>query len=73
MAGPPRAGHWGTPDPAAVQGSQAVRKAAFRQAFDALQARIGAFLALPLATLDKASLKARMQAIGEMGLEEQLP
>lgn len=71
--GHPVTGHWGIPDPAAVEGSPAMRKAAFRRAFDALKARIEAFLALPLATLDKASLKARLQSIGEMSLERQAP
>jgi arsenate reductase (thioredoxin) len=71
--GHPVTGHWGIPDPAAVEGSKATRMAAFRQAFDALQARIEAFLALPLTTIDKTSLKARMQAIGEMELAAQAP
>lgn len=69
--GHPVTSHWGIPDPAVVEGSTVRREAAFRLAFDALKARIEAFLALPLTTLDQAGLKARMQAIGEMSLESE--
>ncbi|MFI5273165.1 MAG: arsenate reductase ArsC [Ktedonobacterales bacterium] len=36
--------HWGFPDPSAVTGSEAERLAAFRQARDAIAARIDVFL-----------------------------
>lgn len=44
--GPPKV-HWGFPDPAAVQGTEAERKAAFERVFAGLRDRIQAFLALP--------------------------
>jgi arsenate reductase len=56
--------HWGIPDPAAVQGSEAEIAEAFRDAFAILESRIGLFLALPLTTLDQPALKAVLNAIG---------
>jgi arsenate reductase len=56
--------HWGVPDPAANQGSEVERRAAFRQAFAALENRIGLFLSLPLASLDRMTLQNRLAAIG---------
>ena len=43
--GAPRKAHWGVDDPAAVQGSDEERRAAFRRAFEELKQRIDAFLA----------------------------
>jgi len=62
VAGP--SAHWGVPDPAAVQGSEIERRAAFRQAFAALENRIKIFLSLPIARLDRMTLQARLDAIG---------
>jgi arsenate reductase len=62
--GHPMTAHWGVPDPAAAQGSEIERRAAFRQAFVALENRIKIFLSLPLATLDRMTLQARLDAIG---------
>lgn len=39
--------HWGLPDPAAVNGSEAERLAAFRQVRDELRRRINGFFAQP--------------------------
>ncbi len=62
--GQPMTAHWGIPDPAAVEGSEIERRAAFRQAFAALENRIKVFLSLPLASLDRMTLQARLDAIG---------
>ena len=43
--GRPVKAHWGMPDPAAVEGSEDDKRAAFAQAFDALAARIHGLLA----------------------------
>ena len=43
--GQPITAHWGVPDPAAVEGSDAERMAAFGNAYDRLEARIRAFSA----------------------------
>jgi arsenate reductase len=56
--------HWGVPDPAAVHGSAQEIEKAFREAFVILDRRIALFLSLPLATLDKLTLKKELNRIG---------
>ena len=43
--GHPAKAHWGLPDPAAVQGSEAVRRRAFAETYDALDRRIAEMVA----------------------------
>ena len=62
--GQPMSAHWGIPDPAAATGTEAERMKAFRQAFNTLKRRIELFASLPLASLDRMSLKRRMDEIG---------
>jgi arsenate reductase len=62
--GQPTTAHWGIEDPAAVDGSDIEKERAFVQAFKYLRNRIGAFLALPLASLDAVSLRTRLREIG---------
>jgi len=62
--GQPMTAHWGVPDPAAVKGSPEEIARAFRDAFVALDRRIGLFLALPLEALDEISLQREIDAIG---------
>lgn len=63
--GPVLRTHWGVEDPAHVTGTDAEIDAAFMKAYRILRARIEAFFALPLGTLqnDKAALKAAMDQI----------
>lgn len=63
--GQPMTAHWGQPDPAAVTGSDAVRRAAFTEAYGRLSNRISVFLSLPLASLGYLSLKRRLDSIGQ--------
>ena len=58
--------HWGVEDPAHAAGTDAEIDAAFTTAYRILSARIEAFLALPLAELqkDKARLQAELDRIG---------
>lgn len=63
--GQPISAHWGVPDPAAVQGSSPDVERAFRDAFFMLERRISLFLCLPLASLDKMSLKKELDNIGQ--------
>ncbi len=65
--GQPMTAHWGIEDPAAVLGSDLEREAAFVTAFRFLRNRISAFAALPITSLDRLTLQARLSAIG--GLE----
>ncbi len=62
--GQPMTAHWGLPDPAAVQGSDAEKALAFAETLRAMTRRIQAFTALPLATIDALSLRKRLKDIG---------
>ena len=59
---------WGVEDPAHATGTDAEIDAAFTTAYRILSARIEAFLALPLAELqkDKARLQAELDRIGTL-------
>jgi arsenate reductase len=61
--GQPVLAHWGMPDPAEVEGNEATKQAAFRDAFLLLSRRIDLLLALPLTTLERLALEARVRAI----------
>ena len=63
--GQPMTAHWGIPDPAAVTGSPDEIDRAFRDAFMALDRRIGLFLCLPIARLDKLAIKREIDRIGQ--------
>jgi protein-tyrosine-phosphatase len=69
--GQPMTAHWGVPDPAAVEGSEAEKHIAFGEAYKMLDRRIGLFLALPMATLDGMSLSKRVKDIGQ--IDERAP
>ena len=68
--GQPMTAHWGVPDPAAVEGSDTEQWVAFRKAFAALDNRIKIFTSLPLASLDRVKLQARLDAIGKTPLPD---
>ncbi|HXC54762.1 MAG TPA: arsenate reductase ArsC [Rhizomicrobium sp.] len=61
--GQPVIAHWGMPDPAAVQGSDAETEQAFRETLRALSNRIRVFAALPFDTLDRLALKKAVDDI----------
>jgi arsenate reductase len=62
--GQPMTAHWGIADPAAVKGTPEEITRAFRDAFVILDRRIGLFLSLPLATLDRLAIKHEVDRIG---------
>lgn len=62
--GQPMTAHWGIEDPAGVEGTDLQKEAAFVSAFRHLKNRITAFSALPVASLDKTSLRAKLSEIG---------
>ena len=62
--GQPMTAHWGLPDPAAVEGTEAERRLAFADTLRMLNNRISAFVNLPLKSLDKLSLQKRLDEIG---------
>jgi arsenate reductase len=59
--------HWGMPDPAAVQGDAATKRAAFLETLDVLRRRIGALVRLPVEDLARPALEARAREIGKIG------
>jgi arsenate reductase len=65
--GQPMSAHWGTPDPAAVEGLEIDKRAAFRGAFDELQNRISIFVNLPFESLDRLRLQQQLDEIGRSG------
>jgi arsenate reductase len=65
--GQPMSAHWGLPDPAAVDGSEAERMLAFRETFAALERRLRIFTSLPIKALDGIVLKGRLDEIGRIG------
>ncbi|MDH3240387.1 MAG: arsenate reductase ArsC [Alphaproteobacteria bacterium] len=62
--GQPISAHWGMPDPASVQGTEAERRFAFADTFRMITQRVGIFVNLPLRSLDRLSLQKRMDEIG---------
>ncbi|WP_315786165.1 MULTISPECIES: arsenate reductase ArsC [unclassified Bradyrhizobium] len=62
--GQPMTAHWGIEDPAAVEGTDLQKEAAFVTAFRYLKNRIGTFTNLPLRSIDKLSLGTKLREIG---------
>lgn len=62
--GTPTFAHWGMEDPAAVEGDDAAKRAAFRGTAVTLARRIDLLLALPLATLEQRVREDRVRSIG---------
>jgi len=62
--GQPMTSHWGIADPAAVEGSDEVKRKAFFAAYSALNRRISIFVSLPLAKLDRLTLQKKLNDIG---------
>ena len=63
--GQPITAHWGVPDPAAAEGSDAERHLAFADAYRMLTIRISVFASLPLRSLDRLTLQLRLHEIGQ--------
>jgi arsenate reductase len=64
--GQPMTAHWGIEDPAAVQGADIEKERAFVTAFRYLKNRISIFISLPMGSLDKMALGAKLREIGQM-------
>jgi arsenate reductase len=62
--GQPMTAHWGLPDPAIAEGSEAERQLAFADTFRMLTNRIGIFVNLPFDKLSKLSLQHKLEEIG---------
>jgi arsenate reductase (thioredoxin) len=62
--GQPMTAHWGIPDPAAVEGTEAEKHLAFADTYRMLNNRISIFISLPMASLDRLALQRRLDEIG---------
>lgn len=62
--GQPMTAHWGVPDPAAAEGTDAEKHLAFAEAYRMLSSRISIFTSLPIASIEKLALQRRLDEIG---------
>ncbi|HTZ38324.1 MAG TPA: arsenate reductase ArsC, partial [Stellaceae bacterium] len=70
--GNPITAHWGVPDPAVVEGTEAQRVQAFRDAYRQLEARIKLFVALPIDKLDRMAIRREVEQIGHIGSSQEV-
>jgi arsenate reductase len=63
--GQPMTAHWGFPDPATFEGSEAETHAVFAEVFRQIYTRINLFIALPMQSLDRLSLQKRLDDLGK--------
>jgi arsenate reductase len=63
--GQPMTARWGVADPAAFEGPPETQRRVFVRTYLELSRRIDLFLALPLTSIDRLSLKARLDEIGK--------
>jgi protein-tyrosine-phosphatase len=63
--GQPMTAHWGQPDPAAIEGTDVEKRVAFNEAYRMLKNRISIFVNLPMSSLDRLSLKQKLDHIGK--------
>jgi arsenate reductase (thioredoxin) len=65
--------HWGMPAPVEVVGNREEQQRAFQEAFATLSHRIDQLVALPVETLERSALEARVREIGKgtgVGVQE---
>lgn len=62
--GHPVTAHWPFRDPAAAEGSEAEKRQVFADVYGQIHNRVGIFVNLPIAALDKLSLQRRLKEIG---------
>ena len=67
--GQPMTAHWGLADPSRAEGNEAERRFAFADTHRMLNQRISIFTSLPLASLDRLTLKHRLDEIGRTRLD----
>ena len=64
--GQPVTAHWGIEDPSYETRGEIWQRAAFTQALRLMKNRVTAFTALPLASIERSSLTARVREIGQI-------
>jgi arsenate reductase (thioredoxin) len=60
----PATAHWGYEDPAAVEGADEQKRAAFKKVFSQIAVRTKLFAALPIETMDATAIARELKAIG---------
>ena len=63
--GKPMTAHWGIADPAAAEGTDTKKTFAFRKALKELETRIKLLTSLPIQSLDRMTLQAKLREIGK--------
>lgn len=63
--GHPVTAHWGFEDPAAMEGTDDQKRAAFEKIFKQIMARMNAFVGLPIQMLEKNAIQQHIRKIGE--------
>lgn len=63
--GQPISAHWSFADPAAVQGSEEIKRQAFAKTFEQIRQRMKRLVDLPVDQLDRGALREALQAIGQ--------
>ena len=63
--GQPMTAHWGVPDPAAVEGTDADKAHAFMSTAITLKRRIELMLSLPIKSLDLMAMQRELKQIGQ--------
>jgi len=67
--GHPITAHWGYPDPAAVEGTDDEKHAAFAQTLRQMRRRVELFLSLPIDALDSLAIEKKVRKIGQQPLQ----
>ncbi len=68
--GQPITSHWGIPDPAQATGNDAEIVLAFSEAFRFMRNRVSIFVSLPIESLEKLTLQAKVDEIGQTKPED---
>lgn len=63
--GQPMTARWGLPDPSRAEGTEAEKRLAFADTHRMLYQRIGIFVNLPMASLDRLALQKRLDEMGK--------
>jgi arsenate reductase (thioredoxin) len=67
--GHPATAHWGFEDPAAVEGSDEEKRAAFGKVAQQIKQRVSLFASLPLNDLDADAIRREVKKIGQTPVE----
>jgi len=62
--GQPMTAHWGFPDPATIDGTEAEKRSVFADVYGQIHNRISIFVSLPIDSLDRLALQRRLDELG---------